>query len=208
MPSPVKRTKATPSSRAPKPSREESPKREAILEAALALFCERGFHGTAVPLIAERAKVGAGTVYRYFDSKEAVVNALFRQWKQAFGGALLQDLPADAPPRQVFKHLWKRMGAFARKHPAALAFLELHHHASYLDAESRALETAMRAPFITFIRELQRTQVIKDAPPEMLIALILGSAAGLLKESQAGNFQLNEKTMETAEQCLWEAIRR
>src|ERR1035437_2808422 len=41
-------------------------KREAILGAALELFAERGFHGTAVPQIADKAGVGAGTIYRYF----------------------------------------------------------------------------------------------------------------------------------------------
>jgi len=43
-------------------------KRETILAAALELFVERGFYGTAVPEIAERAGVGAGTIYRYFES--------------------------------------------------------------------------------------------------------------------------------------------
>src|SRR5438067_8425981 len=42
-------------------------KREAIMSAALELFVERGFYGTAVPEIAERAEVGAGTIYRYFE---------------------------------------------------------------------------------------------------------------------------------------------
>ena len=61
---------------------QQSPdKREAILDAALELFAERTFDGTAVPLIAERAGVAAGTIYRYFDSKEALVNALYRRWK-------------------------------------------------------------------------------------------------------------------------------
>ena len=46
-------------------------KREAVLGAALELFVERGFHGTTVPEIAERAGVGAGTIYRHFASKEA-----------------------------------------------------------------------------------------------------------------------------------------
>jgi hypothetical protein len=35
-------------------------KREAILDAGLALFVERGFHGTAVPELAAAAGVGAG----------------------------------------------------------------------------------------------------------------------------------------------------
>jgi len=59
-------------------------KREAIMGAALDLFVERGFHGTAVPEIAQAAGVGAGTIYRYFEHKEALVNALYRPEKQAF----------------------------------------------------------------------------------------------------------------------------
>ena len=39
---------------------ESGGKREAILNAALRLFTERGFHGTAMPLVAELAEVGAG----------------------------------------------------------------------------------------------------------------------------------------------------
>ena len=53
-------------------------KREAIMTAALELFVERGFFGTAVPEIADRAGVGAGTIYRYFESKEALVNEIYR----------------------------------------------------------------------------------------------------------------------------------
>lgn len=47
-------------------------KREAILAAALDLFAERTFEGTPVPLIAERAGVATGTIYRYFESKETL----------------------------------------------------------------------------------------------------------------------------------------
>ena len=39
-------------------------KRDDIMEAALILFAERGYDGTTVPMIAEKAKVGAGTIYR------------------------------------------------------------------------------------------------------------------------------------------------
>ncbi|MFO1187803.1 MAG: helix-turn-helix domain-containing protein [Alphaproteobacteria bacterium] len=42
-------------------------KRDLILGfAALSLFVEKGFDGTAVPEIAARAGVGTGTLYRYF----------------------------------------------------------------------------------------------------------------------------------------------
>src|SRR5262245_20911865 len=48
----------------------ELDKEEAILNAALELFVERGFHGTTVPSVAERAGVAPGTIYHYFASKE------------------------------------------------------------------------------------------------------------------------------------------
>src|SRR5258707_1870489 len=87
-------------------------KRERILQAALELFAERGFHGTAVPLVAARAGVGAGTLYRYFESKEALVNALFRHWKSELTRALLDGFPGDATPREQFHQFWKRMCRF------------------------------------------------------------------------------------------------
>src|SRR5215510_1707077 len=71
-------------------------KREAIMNAALELFVERGFFGTIVPEIADRAGVGAGTIYRYFDSKEALVNAIYREPKLEFGRVAGENFPLQA----------------------------------------------------------------------------------------------------------------
>ena len=57
-------------------------KRQAILDSALSLFADQGFHGTSVPQIAQKAGVAAGTIYRYFDGKEAMVNVLYRHWRE------------------------------------------------------------------------------------------------------------------------------
>jgi len=43
-----------------------SDKREEIMQAALELIAEHGFHGAPMAMIAEKAGVGAGTIYRYF----------------------------------------------------------------------------------------------------------------------------------------------
>ncbi len=50
-----------------------------ILEAALAVFAERGFAAARMTEIAERARVSKGTIYLYFESKEAVFRALVRE---------------------------------------------------------------------------------------------------------------------------------
>jgi AcrR family transcriptional regulator len=48
---------------------QESGKRELILEGALKVFSQKGFHGATVEEVAEVAGVGKGTVYLYFGSK-------------------------------------------------------------------------------------------------------------------------------------------
>ena len=50
-----------------------------ILEAALAVFAERGFAATRMDDIAHRAGVTKGTIYLYFESKEAVFRSLVEE---------------------------------------------------------------------------------------------------------------------------------
>ncbi len=45
-------------------------RREAILKQAVEVFADQGFRGADVQVIADRAGVGKGTVYRYFGNKE------------------------------------------------------------------------------------------------------------------------------------------
>jgi AcrR family transcriptional regulator len=183
-------------------------KREAILEAALELFAERGFHGTAVPLVAEKAKVGAGTIYRYFPSKEALVNALFQRHKQALGAAMLTNFPVDRPFREQFHHFWTAVCGFARENPVALQFLELHHHQPYLDETSRAIEMQLLGTAKMTVENAVKNQIAKDVPAEILMAIVWGSFRALVQGGCDGYITLDAKTVAQAEACVWEAIRR
>jgi AcrR family transcriptional regulator len=50
--------------------------RNAILDAAEAVFAERGFHGARIQDIAERARIAVGTVYNHFSDKDEILSAL------------------------------------------------------------------------------------------------------------------------------------
>jgi AcrR family transcriptional regulator len=50
-----------------------------ILDAALALFTEKGFAASRIDDVATRAGVSKGTVYLYFDSKEALFKAMVKE---------------------------------------------------------------------------------------------------------------------------------
>jgi AcrR family transcriptional regulator len=183
-------------------------KAEAILEAALELFVERGFHGTAVPLVAERAGVSAGTIYHYFESKEALVNALFRKWKAAIAQRVFDGFPADKPPRQQFQTVWYKLAEFALSHRREFAFLELHYHSDYLDGQSQALEAELDEFAGVMIRKAQAEQALKDLDPELLMAISNGAFIGVFRAGIERRIELTMDAFRAAEQCCWEAIRR
>ncbi len=182
-------------------------KRDSIMAAALDLFVERGFYGTAVPEIADRAGVGAGTIYRYFVSKEALVNELYRQEKTRFAHLVIDDFRPPAGAREQFRMLWMRMAKFASTHVKSFVFLELHHHAPYLDPESRALEQRMLALFGSVIVSAQARGELKKTDPRLLMALVMGAFTGVIRNCVEIKTPLEQADWSTAEQCMWEAIR-
>jgi TetR/AcrR family fatty acid metabolism transcriptional regulator len=63
-------------------------KRAAILDAATAVFAERGFFNAQVADIARGAGIAAGTVYLYFRSKDEILTSIFdRTMKDAIAEA-------------------------------------------------------------------------------------------------------------------------
>jgi AcrR family transcriptional regulator len=149
-----------------------------------------------------------GTIYRYFESKEALVNAVFQRWKAALCNALLEGFPLEAPPREQFHIVWTRLARFAQQNRQAFAFLELHHHFPYLDEESRRIENEMLQLLAAFVSSASDAQVFKALDPALLMAIVYGAMAGLIKASWQGYLELTPRVIEQAEACAWEAIRR
>jgi AcrR family transcriptional regulator len=202
MPTPT----ATASPEAPRLARGD--KRSAILDAALELFCELTFEGTPVPSIAERAHVGAGTIYRYFESKDALGNAVYKRWKLEMKRRLVDDAPEGADTRTQFAHWWRALWSFATEHPQALAFLENHHHAAYLDAESRAIGEQVLDGARAFVRRAQRSGDIVRGDADVLIALVMGAFRGLAKALQDAGTPATPRLIAESEDRVWEMLRR
>lgn len=69
--------------RAGRPKSEE--KRQAILEAATALFLEKGLQGTSMDAVAREAGVSKQTVYSHFQNKEALYSACIKAKVASYG---------------------------------------------------------------------------------------------------------------------------
>ncbi len=84
-------------SKAPRTPRGEKTMRK-ILDAAMEEFGDKGFADSSIVGITGRAKVALGTFYTYFDSKEAVFQALVRDMSEQVRLSVMPALTSDTDP--------------------------------------------------------------------------------------------------------------
>jgi len=87
--------------------------REKIMNAALEVFADKGLHGATVVEIANAAGITGGALYRYFDSKEEIFQAVVDAHSatiQALNFA--RDLIPELEPRTALKFLARGMFFF------------------------------------------------------------------------------------------------
>lgn len=77
-------------------------RRQQILDAAVRVFAARGYEASRVGDIAAEAGVAYGLVYHYFGSKEAVLEAVFREaWGRLLGAVAQAEQTAGTAPERL-----------------------------------------------------------------------------------------------------------
>ena len=119
--------------------------RERLLDAARELFTTAGYHATTTPMLATRAGVAEGTIYRHFPSKQALLNAAYQE-TQRWGTEMVHGL-AGATARSVEERLGE-LGRMcidaAERDPARARLLLTWRETRELDDSSRAAATEFR----------------------------------------------------------------
>ncbi|MDZ7618623.1 MAG: TetR/AcrR family transcriptional regulator [Patescibacteria group bacterium] len=101
-------------------SSDTSDKGDAILEMAIRTFAELGYRATDVQVIADRAGVGKGTVYRHFGAKEELFwTAAFEVFKR-LRHALIQAEQAASGAVAKLRAAALAYGRFFDQHPECL----------------------------------------------------------------------------------------
>jgi AcrR family transcriptional regulator len=78
-----------------------------IVETARAMFRERGADAS-LDEIAKRAGVGPGTLYRHFPTREALIDAVMRDWADRINADADEAAAADGPSRDVLSRWFNR----------------------------------------------------------------------------------------------------
>ncbi|MEM5621555.1 TetR/AcrR family transcriptional regulator [Bacillus thuringiensis] len=182
-------------------------KQEDIFDAAIQLFAERGYDGTTIPMIAEKAKVGAGTIYRYFENKEALVNSLFTKSVLQLSELIKTDFPVNANIREQFSHTYNRLFEFARQKCRCFSFTNSHCDSYFLDEHSNEIFEDFMGFFMDLIEDGIEKGFLRPLPPIALIIIVYQPIEKLIKVMETGQLEYTEELVKELEESCWNAIR-
>lgn len=191
-----------------------SDKRARIIDAAIRLISEYGFHDAPVSMIAKDAEVGAGTIYRYFKDKDTLVLEIFKQVNSDFKATMLHEYDITQPFRERFLHLTRGIFQYGTHNPVEFKFIEQFYNSPYGTTLRREKlfcncgDNGKELPLEQLFTTGQAQQVIKQLPLAALIALAIGPIVFLVKDSIAGLIQLDEATINSTLEACWDAIRQ
>jgi AcrR family transcriptional regulator len=94
----------------------------AIIDAAWSLVSEEGLAGLTLRDLAHRAGITAPTVYAYFDSKNAIYDAMFGRAATEFAQRMAEPFGCD-DPREVLVASARRFSKFCTESPARYQLL-------------------------------------------------------------------------------------
>lgn len=154
-------------------------RRGAILTAAKGVFADRGYHATTMADVAKAAELSYGTVYWYFDSKDALFHALMDQEEQA-----LRDHVAGASAgadEDTFRAAVRSTFEFfeADRRAVKLLFRDAPALGDRFEKHLGGIYERFIADIEDTIRIAQSRGLIVDHPPR-LIAFSIGALIGQL----------------------------
>lgn len=145
---------------------------EKIIDAASAVFYEKGFHGGSIADITQRAGVGNGTFYIYFDSKLSVYRYLLVEYgkriraasNQAISGCTNRKEAERLGIRSFFEFVLKDQGIFN------IIWESLYIDKSLFDD----FYTTFSRSYVSRLKQAQADGEVRDIDPKVLSYVLMG----------------------------------
>jgi TetR/AcrR family transcriptional regulator, fatty acid metabolism regulator protein len=180
-------------------------KRRHLLDAAVRVFARKGFHASRVGDIAEEAGVAHGLLYHYFDSKDQVLEAVFRENWSVLLARISSVEETDEPAADQLRHIaaivlrtWLHLPDVVRVVVREFGRSpELSERIGELTQPIEAIERVIR-------RGIERGEFRGGVDPRFAAAVVYGSIDELLTGWVLGRLPSGENDVAVAEQTLLE----
>ncbi|HEY5715379.1 MAG TPA: helix-turn-helix domain-containing protein [Psychromonas sp.] len=182
-------------------------KRTTILQTAEKLLAERGFYGLSMKALADNAGVAAGTIYRYFENKEEMINQLHQYVKKEAAITMFNGLDEQLTEKEKYSLIWRNTFHSVLKNPQRMLAISMLCLRPCIEGhEMFSSEDQTFAPLFNLYNRGVREHRFIDLPVEALVSLSFESAVNLAKKALHINFIANEQLIEQVINVSWQAI--
>jgi AcrR family transcriptional regulator len=180
-------------------TRPPTDKRDAILTAALGVISKFGLHNAPMSAVARDAGVAVGTVYLYFPSKEAMINALYLDVLADRQRVLVGGDPSTAPvPGSSRASLWESWHGVARwhlDHEKASNLIQQCRASGIISDETRAAEQELEVAGLALFEDAIARNLVRDLSRYVFWALFMGPIQALAQMRDAGEVVVTEELL-------------
>lgn len=159
-------------------------RRQAILDAALAVFLERGAASASIEEIRARSGASVGSIYHHFEGKEALAAALYNEALADYQSGLLAELDAAPDTRAGIEAGVRHHVRWVVEHPDRARYLLIGTDARVAMAGGRDLREQNRRFFArvnAWLAPRLAAGELRDVAPEVLHALWIGPSQELAR---------------------------
>ncbi len=183
-------------------------KQKEILNAALKLFVEFGFHGTPTSKIAKEAGVANGTLFHYYSTKEELILALYKDIKARLTSCMYTNADKDKSLKEIFKTLYINTLEWASDHKEEFYFIQQFHTSPFFSLISSEEIEKQTKPHLDMIQQGIKNKILKPLPLELLFNLINSHISGINQYLSSANLtgQKQKKVINESFDLLWDMI--
>ncbi|WP_338163171.1 TetR/AcrR family transcriptional regulator [Vibrio sp. 10N] len=182
-------------------------KRQQILEAAEKMVAEFGIQGVSMQKLANAAGVAAGTIYRYFDDKDHLLEELRLYVVARMAKAVQAGVDADKPLKEQYRTMWLNIWRIAASNINSLKTRAQYDSIPSKNCcSAREQERKMFAKVDNLFNEGKKQGVFKNLDNEILSGLSLEASVSLARKHALGLYQLDDASLEAAIEASWDAI--
>lgn len=189
----------------------KSDKRSEIMQAALELLAEQGFHGAPMAQIANHAGVAAGTIYCHFASRDVLIREILLGIEGRITAQIQAGDGVNLPTRQRFNHVCKVLLESFISSPLEFRYLEQFHNSPYGTEHRRDRifgQGDESQPCREIFTQGVREGAIKDLPLVVLYALTFGPILAIARDHILGFVMLDEALVARIVDACWDAVKR
>lgn len=184
-----------------------SVKREAILNATLALLASSGFHGFSIKQLAAKAGVATGTVYIYFQDRDSLIRELHMNILQRFAEAMFADHNVQLPLAEQHNHLCCNLWQFLVNNPSVLlSKAQFDHLPPDILRSQRDDAWSLFAPLRELFAKGRQNGQIKDLQDDVLASLSFEPYMYLARQQLIGVIQIDTDKLCEIITASWDAI--